>query len=295
MAADQGFELQGFEFGNDSTMDVVVEKFEPGSAGLREQQADDPRGDSRWFGREFKTPPTWSWSLFINRDTEANALATLATLQAAWDASTVRTTPGQVVPLTYRLAGRTRRVYGRPGRCAEVYDARLQQGYIAVEADFRRADLLHYDEFAQSVTLSLVPATAGGLVSPLVSPLTSLASPAVPKTGNITVGGTAPTWATVTFTGADGATDLAVIVDETWQVGLSGPIAYDEQITVDAHPWARTAISSISGNAAGRLSGDTLLSKMQLTPGAHTLRVVGTDPTGTATVTVAWREASRSL
>lgn len=292
---DKSFELGGLEFGDDHRHEVVVTKFTPGSPSNRSQTVENPRADSRWFGRDRKTPGTWGFSMFVNRADEVEALDTLAALKEVWDAEDVRLTPGVVMPLRYTLAGRTRRVYGRPVRCEEVVDVRMWQGFLGVEADFELADTLHYADEETSTTLNIVPATTGGLVAPLVEPLRTLSSPEVSRQGQIVVGGNTATWAKVLISGASGATGLRVVVDETWSVGISGTVGHDETITFDGHPWARTILSSNGGSASGRAHPATRLERMRLAPGPHEIRFEGTDPTGTASATVVWRDASRSL
>lgn len=292
---DGSFELDGvLAFGERG--EIIVEKFTPGAAADRSQTFLNPRGDNAWFGRDRKTPGTWTWSLSINRTNEAEALETLARIEEAWDNEDIRLTPGAQSILRYRVAGRVRRIYGRARRCEPVIDVRRLVGVIPVEVDFERVDTLHYDDVEQSVTLTTVPVEAGGLTEEgLVDPLTSLDSPSVTRAGQITVAGPSATWAVVTFEGATGASDLRIVVDEEWAVGIDGPVSYDERIVVDARPWIRAATVEGGGSASGRLAPATRMELMRLTPGQHEIRFEGSDPTGTASATVAWRPASKSL
>ena len=293
---EQGFELDSILRFSERGQ-ILVESFTPGAATVESQVGLNPRGDNKWFGRDRRRPGTWAWSLGVNRQDEVGAYETLAQIQEAWDPEEIRLTPGAVSTIRYHLAGRTRRIYGRPRRCEPAPpDIRRFAGYMAVEVDFERVDPLHYDDLEQSAILSIVAAQSAGLTeATLKDPLTSLVSPAVRRVGQIVVGGTADTWATVHIKGATGASDLKVIVDEKWSVGIIGPIPFDEIITVDGRPWVRSATSSLGGSASGRLVPSTRLEAMRLTPGPHEIRIEGLDPTGTATATVAWRNASKSL
>ncbi len=293
---DQGFELDRIlTFGERGN--ILVESFTPGATTVESQVGLNPRGDNRWFGRDRRRPGTWAWSLGVNRQDEVGAYETLAQIQEAWDNEDIRLTPGAVSTLRYRVAGRTRQIYGRARRCEPAPpDIRRFSGYMAVEVDFERVDPLHYDDVESTAVLSIVAAESSGLTeASLKDPLTSLVSPSVQRAGQIFVGGTAATWAVVRIKGATGASNLRVIVDEKWSVGIVGPIASDEVITVDGRPWVRSATSSLGGSASGRLVPTTRLDAMRLTPGPHEIRIEGLDPTGTATATVAWRGASKSL
>lgn len=292
---EEGFELDGVLFG-DTTEVIKVVSFTPASVQWRRTTATMEQGNGQRFGRDYRDPGVWAFGLHIDENTYENAMATLASLQEVWESEEIAETPNAMHVLRYRIAGRTRRVYGRGGRFAPILDVRRISGSIPITADFERVDHLHYDDGEQRVELNLVPATTGGLKAPLKDPLRSMASPGVQREGLINVAGTSATWAVVEFTGATGASDLSVTIDSEWTVGMKGPIANGETITIDGHPWARTVITSLGGgSASSRLVASSRLERMRLTPGPHEIHVNGVDPTGTATIAVAWRNASKAL
>lgn len=289
---DQGFQLGTLEFGNDSNMGVVVESFTPSSATPRNPSVEAPRSDARWFGRSHKTPATWTWSLFINRTDEKGALETLGLLEDAWDVEQTRLAPGEVVALQYRVGGRTRRVYGRPVRCEPILDVRRLQGYIAVEATFDRADALHYDEIGRSISIIGFASTTGGIVAPIITPITTLRV-STPREGQAIVEGSAPTWAVVEFHATNGATNPRVRFGGV-EIKLDGSIAPGEVVTVDPRPWARTVLNANGASRAGLLRGSPM-EDMKLPVGVQQVLFDAVDPTGTAKTKVRWRPASRSL
>ena len=118
LAAGQ-FDLGGYTFGGDDDAVMVTPGgFDPGVTGWRTQDAENPVRDSVLFGRDRLTPGTWGFSLQTNRLDADGSLAALEAMGGRWRGEAVRTTPGAVMALRYRLGSATRRVYGRPRRWA---------------------------------------------------------------------------------------------------------------------------------------------------------------------------------
>ena len=123
-----------------------------------------------------------------------------------------------------------------------------------------------------------------GWTTPFVFPLTSTRES--DHSQFITVRGTTATWPTITIHGP--------VVNPKVRVGdrlldLRATLAYDESVVIDARPWART-VTRGGASLAGSLRG-TRLGELSLTPGQHEVTISGVDPTGTASVTFAWRAA----
>jgi hypothetical protein len=285
---DGGFELDGVLFGERG--DVLVESFSPGSADKRTQDTDAPMGSYRQFGRDFKTPPTWGWSLSTNRNDETGTHDTLEALAAVWDRESDEE-PNGVTALRYRINGRTRRVYGRPGRFVYTPDVRRKQGYMAIDCDFRLADTRHYEDAEQVATLSMEPSHPGGLVSPLLSPLTSLDA-TDDQDGQIVVGGTMPTPLVVEITGQ--ATRPYIEIVGLMSLRLEGNVDTGDTVTLDARPWALSATRLNGGSVAGMLLGNRV-SELMIPPGSYQLRFGASASTGGASATVRWRAASKTL
>lgn len=287
------FSLNGVDFGG-ANPHIRVERFDPGQRALT--TGDVPAGghDGRHMGLDHDEGAEWIWDLGVRgerglgRD-PAVTFDRVAALRAAWEGS--RDDPGAVDVLRYSLPGRVRRVYGRPRRW-QVGDVRLawHASYQRVAASFVLADPRHFTDDARSVTLSIVPASTGGLKAPLRAPLSTVRSSA-PRAGVITAHGDAPAPVTVTFRGP---ITNPWIRGNGWTIGLAGSLAYDQSVTVDA--LALTAIRQDGASVGGLLTADTRLRDAALTPGVQQeITFGGTDPTGTATAEITWRDAWWSL
>ncbi|QUC01226.1 hypothetical protein [Cellulosimicrobium cellulans] len=286
---ERAFEVAGVGFGTRPGDLVLVRSFEPGTQDLENQDAANPVGDGVLVGRDRARATTWSWELFTNERDEPSARAAVAPLAAAWRSATALP-PGELMTLRYFVAGRWRRVYGRPRRWAPpVSGPALAAGRADVVCDFRVTDPLHYDDDEQTVTLQIVPPTTGGLLAPLVAPLSTARSSA-PAARFITVRGDAPAPVRVTF---HGPVKDPWVRGTGWEVGLVGSIAYDGRVVVDTR--TTTVLRADGASVAGMLSRRTRLAELRLAPGPHELTFGGIDPTGTAAATVAWRDAHYSL
>lgn len=290
---DYQFEVDGFAFGLGLGTFTDEEGFDPAGGDWRTQDGVVAHGDGATFGRDYLEPGSWAWELGIDKTSDATALEEMARLAKAWRV-TRTLKPGEAVPLRYRLAGRTRRIYGRPRRLAPALDNRFMLGYAAYVADFKRADDLHYDDEEQSA--STVPgavSSAGGLTAPLKSPLRSTRSLASERAGSILVGGDADTWAIVTITGP--ASGVVVECPGRWRVELARPLIATDTVVIDPRPWVRTVVLNGSVGIAGSLGRGTHLADMTLAPGpTHFTFSAETSQAG-ATATVSWRNASHSL
>jgi hypothetical protein len=286
---DYNFSLDGLDFGIGQA--ITVEEFDPGSFDLRTQDADNPVGDGKLFGRDWFGPPTWTFGLSVDASDDASALATLSSLAKVWRGDGVRGTPGSVLPLTYQLAGRQRRVYGRPRKWAAPPTNRMLQGYIPVTCDFALADTGIYDETQFSQIVSIVPATPGGFVTPLVAPISTLTGGQ--RSGFVTVTGDLPTWPTIQIRGP--IVNPWVGVQGGWRLDFTTNVGANELIQVDPRPWVMSVTRTGGGSAAGTMSPKTRLSDIQIPTGTTEILFGGTDSTGTARCTVYWRPAWASL
>lgn len=286
------FELDGFGFGGEGHGVVVPPSgFDPGSASLDTQDGSNPVGDGLLMGRDFVRPPLWGFTLLTNADTASDALDNLEALQAKWRADNVRQSPGAFSTLRYQLGGRTRRVYGRARRFSTAINTTLWSGLTGAVADFQLVDPLFYDDAQRSQTVSIVPASVGGVLSPLIGPITTLAGG--PRQGVIAdVGGSAPTPIYATIRGP---------ITNPWVSGpgfklqLNTSLGSGQYVTFDARPWAMTVRRNDGASLAGKLSRTSRLTDAKLRPGSCELLFGGSDPTATATCTVTWRPAFYSL
>lgn len=287
---DYQFELGGVPFGKPHP--IRVESFEMDSAQTRNQDALSDVADYRRFGRDQKTPGTWSWNLRTKASGPAEALALLEQLEAVWDNQSSRLGQGNVVPLKYRLGGRTRMIYGRPRRFTPVISTPLRVGHIPIVADFDRVDLLSYDEQYEATNLTLGAPLTGGFVSPFVFPLSTVPNPQ-PADDTLYVRGSAATPAIVKFTGAL-VRPRVVIPSLGWEAGLDYTMAFDETITIDPRSWVQRAHHP-DGSPVAALSARTRLRDMLLPPGTYAARFLCDSSFGAVSAQVSWQPASKSV
>ena len=212
---------------------------------------------------------------------DAAANAAVSEFVRAWRLG-LREEPGRLAPLWVSVGGRSRVVYGRPGRLAPPAPGSnaMKQGVAMLTAEFRILDPLVYAAEATETSVSVVPKTLGGIIAPVFTPIkTTLTSDTSYRF--VTVEGDADAPFSVTFHGP--ATDPKVTVNGT-EVGLVGSVAYDEDVTVDGR--ARTVELANGDPAAARMSRGTRIDRMLLPPGEHEIAFTATDRTGTARATV---------
>lgn len=288
------YEIDGHVFGVDRPL-AVEPPLTPGVLSWR-SQISNVTGGGRRFGVDEAEGATWTFEMFIDQTDEATALAALGRAARTWRAEHLRNTPGAVTSLRYRLGGRTRRVFGRPGRFAASPENRLMSGYIPVTATFECGDELHYADVAEVRTLSLNPASVGGMVTPFVFPLKTQNTRST-RAGTMYIEGDSPTWVTIGFRGP--VSDARVVITgangKRLVAGLDGHLAYDDAVTIDPSPWTRAATRLDGTTAADRLSRDTVMTRMRLEPGFYEAVYTGSDQTGLSRAAVSWRAAYASL
>src|SRR5699024_5748114 len=126
--------------------------------------------------------------------------------------------PGHVMSLRYEIAGRWRRVVGRPRRFRESSSPSTRAaGLIDITCTFQLSDPRSFSaDPSGEVSLTLVPESSGGLVAPLVSPLTTTRRGGV-RAGVVDNPGDAPSPVVVTFYGP---VANPKVYGDGWEVGL---------------------------------------------------------------------------
>lgn len=296
------FELEDIVFGLDAPMCTIEGSFSPGSPDQRLNDAAIEGGDGLRPGAELLGVASWSWQLFADGQTSAEALAHIARLRAVWPTEALRAQPDVLVPLRYNLGERVRRVYGRPRRWTPTTNNGLLSGTAGVACDFTVFDHRYYDDAEQSASVDILPAQRNsGVRVPFVPPFTSRAAVG-PRSTTITVEGDTPTPAIITFEGPVLKPRLTVLLNpdedgnpaDRWIAEIPSLVASGDPVTVDARPWVRT-VTRKSGGGVRTSPRITKIDQLLLPPGRHELVFTGEDPSGEATVTVKWRNAHASL
>lgn len=280
---DGEFDLDGYNFGCGHPVDVLQWDF-----GLRDVDIQDvrvPNGNGLLMGRDFESAPEWTFTVRAKSAVSADAFDEFERMRRVW---ATEYGPGEVSVLRYGLPGRVRRVVGRPRRWVPDKDAARQGihiGRLSGLASFQLSDARSFSDVVSQVSLGLVPESSGGLVSPLVAPLTTTVRGGV-RAGFVSNGGNAPAPVTVKFFGP--VSNPRVFTDG-WEIGIAGNLAYDERITVDA--LGLSVVNQGGASVGGRLTRGTRLRRAALVPGQSEIKFTGGDSTGTARVEVSWRDA----
>lgn len=239
-------------------------------------------GDGRLFGKDSVEPAPIGFVFDITAGTETAARELLERAKLAWRGDAVRGTPGATATLTSENG---RSTFGRPRRFAADTDA-IAHGFVRVSADFLPATDLWFG--ANQVTqVNLIQAAGGGLISPLGSPLTTTADS--DRSRGFVVGGALPTWPVIEVTGPITNPVVEIVGGARFEVRTT--LAFDQKLTIDTRPWARTVMRG-SASVAGLLSvRSTRLSTAELSPGPHEAALRGVSATGTPKLTLRWRDA----
>lgn len=284
-----GFDLDGYQFG---ALPNLVETFDPGTAEWRVQDSDSPTADTRQFGRDLLSGPSWTFELSLHDEPGEGGL--LAALSRAWRPEDVRSTPGAYSTLRYCLNGRTRRVYGRPRRFTPQPDNRFEDGLLPVTCDFATLTPYTYADAERESQVSLVPAQGGGFTFPAAMPLYTEATGT--RDGIVNDTGTeAPAPVVVTFTANGSPLTNPWVSGPGWRLALNATLPYDGSVTIDARPWVATVLDHRGASLAGDLSRTSRLSEARLQPGPAALSFGGISPTGAASCSVRWRPTYYSL
>lgn len=264
----------------------VLESIELPVSDYRTQDTENPVGDGLLFGRDRLTPGSLTLNVLVLGQNSAEANENLRKLARAWNTAVDRTRPGALTSMWWEDGGRRRLVYGRPRAFAATND-QSRSGLIRVTAAFRLADALVYDSVDQrEVTIRGVPPISGGLVAPLVDPLTATGTAA--RQGLIEdTGGEAPTPFRAEFRGPIATPFLK---GPGWQIRLNTTLAWDEVITVDTR--LGTVTSNLGRNMKPFLDPASRLRDVRLAAGRTELEFGGVDPTRSAYVRVLWNPAA---
>jgi hypothetical protein len=282
---------------------VVAATFNPGTAEDRRQDVLSPVADVRWMGVDVRTPPTWEFDLYTDIDYDPahpevapqQAMEWAEVMEDVWNNEEVRSTPNAAVPLRYKLNGRMRRVYGRPGNFTLVPNF-LRTGRVHMLCDFRLTEHTYYDDKEETVLIRTVPSTTsqGGVTFPITFPMTIGSQGDSPRVEQMVIAGRRPTWVDVTFFGPciDPWIEIGGV---RW--GLRGAIegGMERAVTMSGKPWSAGVRRADGLWLPGMLGPQARLSQLRLPRGTYSVKYGAYDPAGTSYATVAWRGAHGTM
>lgn len=283
------FSIDGHVFGSVRDAAVVLSSgWDQGDAAWRVQDAPRPMGDGLFVGRDYITPPTWTFEIGVRDDVSVYAAA--EALSRAFRGDHVRGEPGRLSELRYLRGGEERVVFGRGRGLVQSVEPVRDDTWKVFQGSFQLADVLSYEGVERSATLGLVT-TAGagsGLVLPETLPWFFDYAPGA-HTMHTPVESDVPVpfrvWVRGPVTGQ--ARDFR-LDGPGWTIGFDTYLAPGGNITLD------TATGSVIRNSApagGILTVDSD-PLARLPGGAARLTFTADDPSASATCTVSWRGAS---
>lgn len=281
------FELDGVVFGRNCPVEVA--EFLWGAPEIEDGDVNLPGQDGTVFGRDTWGGAALTWELTSAGQFTAQACrAAWRELAQVWATRALRATPRAVMALRLRIwGGSTVVAYGRPRRLEAGNTAMIRAGVVEYAADFRTADSMFYSDTEYTLTLDLVADAGGGVILPATWPL--VLAPAGERQDAVVVSGDAPTWPVLTIRGPVAQPSLE-LVGTGRSLRLDATLAYDQAVTIDTRPWARTVRRQDGASLAGALRGASL-AEFRLPVGQTIIAYRGTDMSGQSTATVAWRDA----
>lgn len=278
------FELDGYLLSKSAP--VYVKALDPGVAGVRDQDTDNPVGDSTFFGTDYLSGPTWSLDLSVTGDSVSGALDSLGDLSRYWYNLDKRRSPGSLSVLRFMRGGSIRRVFGRPRQFSYDPHNLWPANRVAALATFKTAGPYVYADESRSLSLQLIPETTGGAVFPVVFPIRFESGGE--RQGMVSGGGTQPAPFTATFVAPNGVKD-PYLRGDGWELKFLGDLPYDRSIAVD------TRTMDVSLPAGVKLSRKARFSNARIAPGPTEIVFGGIDPSGTARCDISWHETLTSF
>jgi hypothetical protein len=297
--ADYQFEIlpsedatDGFVFGIGAAVSLNDGGFDPGEDDGFNQDQDNSRRGVKAFGRDVAGAKTWVWESHTDQEDAASALDVLDDMSAAWKPYQAQE-PGWTTAVRYRLAGRYRRVYGRPRRYSAPPSNLILNGMVPVTHDFQCVDSYTYDDVESSAVIPYASAAVGGgFTLPATFPITTQ-----PSEGNgaqqITVGGNARAYPIVRF---NGPWTNPVMDAGDWTLRWKGTVPAAGWVEIDTRPWKLTVLDQDGASVVGGLERQTWLEDCWFAPRSTPMMLLGgSAPTGDATATVRWRNTWTSI
>lgn len=287
---DGQFELDGYKFGHpDDPCVVLTDGWDHGKYEIRDQDKLMPFTDTRMFGRDYRTPGTWTFTIGVRDPAGGTVYEHLTDLARAWGAESKRLVPGEVSTLKYRRNGETRIAYGRPREFIIEPDGVWDNHWKLVTCTFQLSDPYTYGGTLNELTLDLVnTSTSTGLVFPTGFPWVFERTTNVREgVVNITTGMPTPFRLVIRGPITGSARDFSIQSSTGWQMKFPTYLTDRGNIVVDT----MMGTAKRNGRAFGAASALTSY-RARLEPGPQEISFRVDDPSYTATATLQWRDVS---
>ncbi len=283
----------GFVFGIGAEVSVNEAGFDPGENEWLTQDSQNTRRGVRAFGRDVLTAKTWVWESHANGDDVFEAVDIVERFSAFWAPELIALEPGEQTCIRYRLANRTRRIYGRPRRFAPPPTNLILNGYVDITHDFALVDAFTYDDLESNESIPYISTSlGGGVVLPEVMPIT-MESSAGNGGGQINIGGNARAYPIIRFNGP--WTNPGLITDD-WSAIWSGSIPDGDYVEIDTRPWRLTVTNASGASVIEGLGRQSWLEDMWFAPNTQPeVTLSGIATSGSATCDVRWRNTWTSI
>lgn len=283
----------GFVWGIGAEVSLDENGFDPGEAEWLTQDGQNTRRGVVGFGRDVRGAKTWTWDSHTDQDDVESAVDVLDRFSAAWSPESLARTPGALTAIRYRLAGRDRRVFGRPRRYAAPPSNLILTGFVPVTHDFQCVDSYTYDDVESQATILYASSSdGGGFVLPSPMPLATAPSEGN-GAGQVSVGGTARAYPVIRF---NGPWTNPVLKTDDWEVRWNGEIGPTGWIEIDTRPWALTVKDQTGASAVKGLGRRTWLEDMWFAPQSQPQIVLdGIAASGGASAWIRWRNTWTSI
>lgn len=284
--ANGEFEFNGFQFGSLATgYPLAPGGFTVGETTYRTEDVNDPYGDGVLFGRDYVNPLTYSFSLVIFQEGTtkwADAAQAIGAFRKAWRTAVEKNQPGSFTTLFMYHGSRMVQVFGRP-RGFAVDRVALRHGVARVTVQFTANDdrVFH---LSKSTVMGINPPSTGGLVAPLIAPLTTVSS-GVAREGTFQVEGEGNAPLELTFTGP--VINPSIDFVGRFSVGLDTTLLDGQSVKVSTLD--RTVLRNDGASLAGALTRLTpKLEAIVLPPGNHVAMFRGVSESGLSTAKIEW-------
>lgn len=275
-----------------NTGPLIITDYSAPTTDLRTDYVDKLQRDGSVLSKDFLGSTSHQFTVATNGKSLQDALDLAGSLEAAWKNSSVRASTAPVALDYSNDGGQTwSRMYGKPGKFTSLTpNVRATLGVGILELEFVQSDPRHYSATEFSTTIDGTASNVGGIIAPIVSPITTVASGEA-RAGILTNEGDLPSPARVRFHGP--STNPSIRTDRGYTIGYKGTLAYDQWVEINGFSNEVKLNNGVS--VAGRLDRRTRLSNLNVPSGRSEWSYSATDVSGTSKAVIYFREAHTSM